>query len=480
MRVFVCFIGALFVLVMLRAPTIYAANWIRSGNGYITEKELSDEKPKVLGVLEAAPNTHGCSSNEFPADKALTFDISALAKIAGSYFDVNKIYVDGIGTGEAALDVWLTDWQLRAGYGRELPPLLDGNDWVNQNKISICVGGLVYNSLTNKALQSIVLWYDGPVGATQDKGVDMSDADESVTASGNGLTGSDFGGPGTGTSATGSANPGKPDFVVSSLKLKNSGGSERYEFDPGQNIQMEAVIKNTGDADSPRDIDVRFYLSDGYKKDSSGDRVRVGTENIRDYNLEKGESKTETATFDAPNKPGKVFNIIACADGGNDVAEKYESNNCSTEAVFRINGPFNFIIQSLVLGGGKTSLGIGEPFRIDVIAKNTGDDAPTDTKVGYYISGGSIGTTPVLIGTDNIKEANFKAGALKPETLDLTVAPKTPGMYTFTACADFGNKVKEENENDNCLSVNVQVLAPPPNPAPKKANQAVLHLLLDN
>lgn len=31
-RVFVCAIMALFVLAMLRAPTIYAANWIRRGN----------------------------------------------------------------------------------------------------------------------------------------------------------------------------------------------------------------------------------------------------------------------------------------------------------------------------------------------------------------------------------------------------------------------------------------------------------------
>jgi hypothetical protein len=459
---------------MLRAPTAEAANLTRSGN--VVEKEWDEHSPLVFGILQPPPNQNGCSDNEFPADKMLTFDISVLARLAGSSFDVNKIYVDGVGTGEVALDVWLTDWQRRPGYGRELPSLFEGTNW-NQKKISICVGGTVLALTSDNALQSIVFWYDGSISMDTDNGSDATDADESVTASGNGQTGSGFGGSGTSTSATDSASSGKPDFIVTSLRLRNSGGTEKYEFDPGQTISMEAVIKNAGDVDSPRDIDVRYYLSDGYKKDSSGDRIKVGTENIRDYNMEVGESKTETATLNAPNNPGKIYNIIACADGGHVVDEKHESNNCSSEAVFRINGPFNFIIQSISLGYGKTSLGIGESFNVDVIAKNIGDDSPTDTKVGYYISGGSIGTAPVFIGTDSIKEANFKSGVLKSETLGGVVAPKTPGIYTLTACVDFGNRVKESDENDNCTSMNVQVNDPSPNPAHRKTSTSILQLL---
>jgi hypothetical protein len=450
---------------------VYAANWQRSGN--VVEKEWDGKSPLVFGVLSSPPNEYGCDGD----DKVLKFDISVFARLAGSSFDVNNIYIDGITYGEYALAVWFDNWE-EHGYDDQMPVLLsNGLNWSNQNKIGICVGTEVQLETLDSQLQSIVFWYDGPIGTTNDYGDDMSDPDESKNDAG---TGPIFGGPGTSTKPSDSSESGKPDFVVKSLKLRDVDDDEQYEFDPTQTIKMEAVIKNDGSADSPEDVEIRYYLSDGYKKDGSGDWDRVGTENIQDYNMEEGELKTETAEFDAPNKPGKVFNIVVCADREDDIDEKYETNNCSTEAVFRVKGPFNFVIESIALGGGKTTLGIHEAFSVDVTARNLGDNAPTDIKVGYFISGGSIGSTPIKIGTDNIKEENFDSGVLKSETLDVAVAPGTPGTYTIKACADYGNRAKETDEDDNCLSMNVEVVAPGPDPAPHKTTSAVLNILLNN
>lgn len=93
MKKFVCFavLGLSMLFVMYNVS--YAANWIRSGN--VIEKDWSNGKPMVAGVLaQPPPNNNDCSGG----DQALTFNISILARLAGDQFDVNKIYVDGMGS----------------------------------------------------------------------------------------------------------------------------------------------------------------------------------------------------------------------------------------------------------------------------------------------------------------------------------------------------------------------------------------------
>lgn len=59
MRVLICFIVALFVSVMLRAPTVDAANLTRSGD--VTEKEWDEHSPIVYGYLTFPPsNDNSC------------------------------------------------------------------------------------------------------------------------------------------------------------------------------------------------------------------------------------------------------------------------------------------------------------------------------------------------------------------------------------------------------------------------------------
>lgn len=475
----------------------YAANWTRSGN--VVEKEWSEGKPKVFGILDSPPsNDNNCSGN----DEALTFDITVFARFAGNQFDVNKIYVDGIGSGgNYALNVWLSDWNDH-GQGYSLPALIVGNHWSGVDTISICVGGWVQLVTLDSQLKSIFFWYDGAISTTQQPfpkdrpagdSMNMGKTDDALAASENGITVSSFNGFGATVRATEPPDNGKPDFIVNKVWLTTVGGTEQYTYNITDEVKMNAELKNIGDDDIPSNsyVYTRFYLSKGYKEDSHNEWVRVGTDQTLGSNLDPGETHSEQEGLKLWNqdivKPGKVYNVVVCTDrtadqnnGSGDWIEKHESNNCSTEAVFTVNGSYNFHITSLALGGGKTSLNVGETFSVDATAHNAGDDAPRDSRIGYFLSGGEI-QGELLIGTDAIKEENFTAGVSKAETLSSVVAPTVAGVYALKACADYDDRVQETNENDNCLSISVDVVNPStPDPAPKRAHPATLHILFGN
>jgi hypothetical protein len=124
-----------------------------------------------------------------------------------------------------------------------------------------------------------------------------------------------------------------PDLIVVQTWLEDNTEKEKLIFSPGEQIYMKSQFKNAGAGDPNHDIEVKFYLSDGEYVDSN--KQHVGTDNIHDYNLESRETHTETESIYAPTTPG-TYNITACVDTGDDVAEEHESNNCSTEAVFTV------------------------------------------------------------------------------------------------------------------------------------------------
>lgn len=479
----------------------YAANWTRSGDGYVREKEWDNKGPLVFGILgPPPPNNNSCSSNENPPNRSLTFNISILARLAGDSFDVNKIYVDGVAGGEIALDAWFTSWLIHGYPWGVLPPLIVNNNWSEANTISVCVGSSVL--ATDNVLKSVVFWYDGNISTTQQPfpidrpggdPMDMSKTEDALAVANNGVRVSDLNGSGITTNATDSTNPNKPDFIVNRNWLETVGGVEQYVFSKNDEIKMKGQFKNIGNGEIRNDetIHSRAYLSDGYKEDSHNEWIRVGTDETRGDSLDVGETHTETEGLKlweySEVQPGKTYNIVWCVDrtadqnnGSGDWIEEHESNNCSTEAVFTVSGSFNFHITSLALGEGKTALNVGETFSIDVVAHNAGDNSPRDTRVGYFLSGGDIQGW-MLIGTDAIKEENFTAGVSKSETLSSVVAPTTAGLYTLKACTDYDDRVQETSEGDNCMSISVSVVNPSsPDPAPKKANPATLQILLSN
>ncbi|NOS74387.1 MAG: peptidoglycan DD-metalloendopeptidase family protein [Methyloglobulus sp.] len=165
---------------------------------------------------------------------------------------------------------------------------------------------------------------------------------------GNGTYSIDSAGQGYAAPATEPAYIGQPDFVTQWVKLYNLSGGETYQYKAADTITMKGSFDNIGAEDCPGDnkVIVHFYLSKGYKEDAHSDWRRVGTDDIKCYNIEPNDSpKEEVESFRSGDKgltPG-FYNIVACADhplddhnNGGDYAEEHESNNCSTEAVFQV------------------------------------------------------------------------------------------------------------------------------------------------
>ncbi|MDX9913408.1 MAG: CARDB domain-containing protein, partial [Candidatus Moranbacteria bacterium] len=114
-------------------------------------------------------------------------------------------------------------------------------------------------------------------------------------------------------------------------------------------IQIYADSKNTGanGIDSDDEIEGRYFLSEGYKKDSSSDWIKIGSDITHGSSLEPGESHREDKAFRLWEyniiQPGGVYNVVYCIDrirnednDGGAYEEEHESDNCTTEAVFTV------------------------------------------------------------------------------------------------------------------------------------------------
>lgn len=363
----------------------YAAHWTRGGN--VTEKEWTEGKPKVFGVLSTPPpNNDNCSGD----DRALIFNISVLAKLAGNPFDVNKIYVDGVGWGgDYALNRWLNDWN-ENGHGYSLPALVVGNNWSGINTISVCVGTEVSFQTFDWQLKAIVFWYDGPVETTifntkpkpdippytESDHKNMANTDDSLKVSNNGITLRDtHETPPSGStppSISGSRVDLRPDFDIYDTAGKelsaNCDNCMGKSVDPGQAIRPK-LWTQVGNANTSN-----------YKRNSDSDTIEgpvwwmiegktgwnlLASGEYTISKLTKGAQISETHNWNVPNYPGDILAMKACVDGDDEIWEEGESstkkkitspdqsgtsNNCSRRERFYIEHP-NYIPTGAIESG---------------------------------------------------------------------------------------------------------------------------------
>ncbi|MFC1623492.1 hypothetical protein ACFL16_03780, partial [Patescibacteria group bacterium] len=359
--------------------TVYAADFVRDSK--ITEKGWKEENgPAVFGRLTVPPlNDNHCGADE--GDLALNFDISIFARLSGDSFDVDDIYIDGVGmSGEYALNSWLETWEVNEEE-RAIPPL-NGYDWNDRNIVSFCIGTIA-QGFGGVALQNIVLWYDGPIETTyhatptgdeenssenDGPSEDISTVKGSLEVCNTGQDPGDVGSAGLDADIDPEETPEPtyPNFKGIETTLKTLSGQEKYVWYKPEEMYMHPCFQNEGDADWEGDhdyVEVRYYLSQGAKEDSHNTWERVGIDYIQSYNLELGDGpKCEDDRLILANKdsiqPGNFYNIIACVDrtadqynGDGDVEEIKESDNCVKEAVFYVaETPIQFFSDDQTFG----------------------------------------------------------------------------------------------------------------------------------
>ena len=468
MKKIVIIVSALLLCVFYSSA--YSANWVRSGK--IVEKEFNEygNSPLVFGYLTFPPSNENNCSWEDDGDLALNFDISILSRLAGSSFDVDNIYVDGVVTGEVALSSWLLAWKLSEGE-YAIPPLIT-YDWSNRDIVSFCVGRMAQGGSIG-SLENIILWYDGPVQTVFHKAplgneessnenggpmVDMtkvpgsklvSQGQESDNESGTWNNEIGYSPPSSGSDSSGS----EPDFKPVEVYIDH----HRKVLRPGEDHEIFTRIKNKGNGSSPDDIRIKYWRSDGYNIDAKDDRVNLGTDNIQKENLPPGDSKWESKHVSAPSTPG-TYNYTVEADDNEQIEESRESNNkFDPPFVFQVKKP-DFYFANAYIVGGMTQFSPGYAFQIKVFTENDGAVPGPDVEVHYYLGG-------VKFGEDNMRDYNLEPEDPPKEESIYVVAPDTPGNYTVSACIDPADNVDEGNENNNCWSRSF-VVESPPDPEP--------------
>ena len=266
----VCLIGIYFSFMPL---VVLAENWVRSTN-VIYEKEWNNSKPLIFGQLIDPPaNNNNCSADESGPDKALSFDISILHRLAGRSFDVNNIYIDGIASGEYALNLLQLEF-LRHGYNWAIPYLLSNNWMSNGEKVYICVGSFAQIIGRSGPLESIILWYDGSVQTNYHSSprngendssdysgskVDMRTVKGSLKVSNTGQKPEDIPGPGYQSTPDPqeTESPNLPDFIVKKVILKNGQGNLFLAFyNNHRKLRIETIFSKTSEKPIGRETNI--------------------------------------------------------------------------------------------------------------------------------------------------------------------------------------------------------------------------------
>lgn len=268
-------------------------------------------------------------------------------------------------------------------------------------------------------------------------------------------------GPSSSKPITDPTSSGKPDFTIERLRLLDTGGAEKYRFKKTDTLCMEGKLRNIGSKgiDDDKEVKNRFLLSKGYREDAHGDWIGMASFNARGGHVEPGESHTETACVSLADKsyiqPGKVYNIVACADreevdnnDGGKYAEEHESNNCTTEAAFEVEGTYNFLANLPALANSQPKP--GEIFSYALGIGNTLDQPNEDVAVSVYMSPNQDWNGRWLVDSFMVPATSLPTGGSFWRSGNL-MAPG-PGEYTLWACVNPNGVIPETNGSDNCGS----------------------------
>jgi|GEM_PF-4803730 hypothetical protein len=473
--------------------SVHAENWTKNDGGKISRKEWVENWNDIMiggRVVSSAGVDRAAQNNCVGSDKAMLFDLSILRRLVGTSFDVNRIYVDGLGGGERSLKYWLKNWEDH-GRGYKLSTL-EGVSW--ESEIGICIGLEVQIKvgLTPGSFKDVFLWYDGVSQTTQHHSpqngetdssqysgpfVDTSKVSGALSVSRNGLKTSDIGGPGFETIPTDSATPGLPNFIGNKIELSN------YNPKKTDSIKVRAQFKNIGAEDIPSDkkIESRFYLSNGYKEDSHSEWIRIGKEETKGSSLDPGETHWEEEDLRAWDHgiiPGNVYNLVAYIDriedkdnGDGKYPEEHKSDNCTTEAVFTVQADTptppsteKFVWSSAGAVANRTCTQITEP-----ADPHTWTDNFFCADSNYEIAWSSNGPIANMRCTQIVESADPNSWndnyLCIPNTSNIYFSWSSAGPIDSHVCVQWLEAADPHTWKDNFLCYQIrEVILPPPPP----------------
>jgi subtilase family serine protease len=220
----------------------------------------------------------------------------------------------------------------------------------------------------------------------------------------------------------------------------------------GNSFKLTNSVRNVGTV-SAGTTNTKYYLVstvDGSRKDLQGTQI------VPILNAGQTFSEQETLTVRPETLPGQ-YKVQACADGGKDVAESNEDDNCTTTtAVTKVVGPPDLTVISVLVKNAPLSVARGGTLTITAGVKNLGEgDAPPST-TKYMLVHTVTGATKNLNGT-------MDYGVIRPGTTSslqrvVTVFADTPvGVYVVQASSDSLDVVVETSETNNCFTTSATI-----------------------
>ena len=231
----------------------------------------------------------------------------------------------------------------------------------------------------------------------------------------------------------------KPDLVVTSLTKPPSAAL------PGQSFAITAAVKNQGLGPSALSA-TKFYVVsvDGLIK-----KNLKGLQNIPELAAGASANPTVTIKIYSDTLPAS-YRLQACADGGGDIAETDDNNNCLVVPdILKVQPPPDLLVTAV--SNPPKAATQGQAINVTSTIKNVGTGSADPSTTRYYLvpSGGTgkidlKGKPPVpaldpgdtFTGRDTVK--------VRAET--------APGDYFLQACADTLKVLAEKDENNNCLT----------------------------
>lgn len=295
--------------------------------------------------------------------------------------------------------------------------------------------------------RKVVILTDGP-GMNGDKAVDGSAYDEPDPA--------ESFAPIIGDDASGK----RPDLVVTDLWTERSSGNKWDTIAWGDTVCLVAVLKNSGNADTPRDVKVTFYVSKGKKEDKHPDPV--GSETVKAKYLTKARTAKATVKHcvdvhgdNYPSAYPGTFNFGVQIDSDNKVVESNEKNNWKGERIFTLMENARLSVSQLWLS--KANPQPGEAVTAYLKIKNTGTPFSSDkVNTEWRVQGPQYGPDPIILGFDQTRRDHLRTNDEAAEDI-FFVVPTVPGAYALMTEVDYDARVTQSNRSGNTASLDFVV-----------------------
>jgi len=215
---------------------------------------------------------------------------------------------------------------------------------------------------------------------------------------------------------------------------------------PGKAFTITDTVKNQGGATAPVST-TRYYLSADATK-NAGDTLLTGTRNVPGLAAGAQSAGTATVTVPLATAPG-TYQLLACADDLQVVAEVNEANNCRAAAGAVVIGLPDLVETAVT--NPPVAARPGTSFAVTDTARNQGILAAGASTTRYYLSTDALRSANDVLMTGTRAVPALAPGAISTATTTVTIPAATaPGTYFLLACSDDAKVVAEGDETNNC------------------------------